>query len=421
MAIRKTKDIQRIATLDSALVEIIKDFLLLRPLSWPEEVQEKFLKNADRGNLVMPEISYPSMEFEEKIKELDVFLKTLGKDDHPAIVYLRDTAESYKDAYQILQGAGTQHVSEFSRKLYGRPKDVMPGYARRTNLDVAKYFLRIVDTYQVTIADDPLIYNAEEFRDELVKRVTTAIDSKTDPISITVDDTISARASAGSSYVKIRKGAMFSANDIKQLFHHEVMTHTLTYINGRAQPILKTLGHNAPRTTATQEGLAMFSEYMNLSVDLVRLRRIALRIVAIDMAERGANFIDLFRFFGENGQNNEESYLSAMRIFRGGVAKGGIIFYKDNVYLKGLMEVNSFLKQATHQGEIHDIALLFCGKLTTQDVQNFKLLAENGHIADPVYMPDWAQRNGELAAHLAFNDLTERFRYNNARSKEKQT
>lgn len=276
--------------------------------------------------------------------------------------------------------------------------------------------MRVVRSYQSVLTEEPLIYSAEELAKLLLERITKIIPADKTPISVTVDDQITARATAGSSYVKIRKGASFSQNDLEQLFHHEVMIHTLTYINGRNQPFLKILGYNSPRTTATQEGLAVFAEYISLSIELIRIKRIALRIIAIDKAESGADFIELFKYFKENGQNNEESYYSAMRILRGGKPEGGIVFYKDNVYLKGLIEVGSFLKRAMHNGFVHDISLLFCGKLTTHDVVLLKPLYESGHISDPTYMPIWAKNSSELATHLALNDLAESFGMKNDKS-----
>ncbi len=47
--------------------------------------------------------------------------------------------------------------------------------------------------------------------------------------------------------------------------------------------------------TRTQVGVAVFSELITYSIDLVRLRRIALRAVAVDPALSGADFIDVFR------------------------------------------------------------------------------------------------------------------------------
>lgn len=402
-------DTSQIEKYDAELVSIIKGFTLLGPLSWPNSVMRSFLKGVEQGIPKLPKFAYPKQDMYEQIETLRKYVASLGTDDHPAMVFLRETAQSYLDASMIVQGAGTQDVTEFSKHLYGSPQEILPGYGRN-NVEVAKYFLNIVKKYRLNIEDEPLIYNAQQFKQKISKRVREAIDPKRDPIDVIIDSNVTARAAAGSNYIKLRKGARFSENDFDQLFHHEVMIHTLTYINGRKQPLLTSLGYNAPRTTGTQEGLAVFAEYINMAMDLVRLKRIALRVLAIDLAEQGADFIELFTFYRSHGQNAEESYYSAMRIFRGGNPKGGIIFYKDNVYLRGLIEVSGFFKRAMHKGTLHDIDVLFCGKLTTGDVWQLKPLIDTNQIADPAYMPSWAKRSGELAAHLAINDLTERFK-----------
>lgn len=400
-------DYSHIQSLDAELVAIIQDFLILRPLSWPKETMTHFLNEYQKGNLTLPKTEYPTIDYSEKITALTTYIKKLKHDDCPVVTFLEATAKSYLQAYRILQNVGTTEVNTHSKALYGSPTDILTGYTR-SNLDIAEFFIRVVDDYHCTLDDPPEKYNAAQFKKCIENKIKETFPAKL--ITVHIDNNISARATAGSNYIKIRKDARFSDHDLAQLFHHEVMIHTLTYINGHNQPTLKTLGYNAPRTTATQEGLAVFAEYINSSIELNRLKRIALRIKAIHMAENGADFIDLFQFFQQHGQNAEESYYSSMRIFRGGVAKGGVIFYKDNVYLRGLIEVSSFLKQAMHQGFIHDIALLFCGKITTDDVLQLKPVAEQGVIIDPVYMPDWAKYSSELAAHMAINDLTERFK-----------
>src|SRR4029078_13662070 len=115
--------------------------------------------------------------------------------------------------------------------------------------------------------------------------------------------------------------AVFSQLDKDQLLYHEAFVHTATQLNGRKQGNLKSLGLGAPRTTRTQEGSAVLSELITNSIDLTRLRRIALRVIAVKMALDGADFIDLFKFFLEAGQSEVESVRSAQRIFRGGAVK----------------------------------------------------------------------------------------------------
>ncbi len=401
-------DRERITALDRELVAIVRDFLILGPLSWSKEAGQEFLKNAARGTMKLPQVEYARGDYSEKITALTDYSYRLRSEDHPAILFLRDTALSYLHAYHLLAGAGTKAVSEYSRQIYGAPSDPVAGYGR-PNLEVAEYFLRVAEQYHPAVEPEPLLYTAARLRIMLGKSIGACIDQSRDPVTVTVDDKIAARATAGPNYVKLRKGTRYSEADMLQLLHHEVFTHTLTYINGRKQPVLSCLGYAAPRATSTQEGLAVYAEYVNRTIDLVRLKRIALRIIGLDMAERGADLVELFRFFRDHGQDMEESYFSSMRLLRGGYPSGGIVFYKDSIYLSGLIAVEGFLKRTMHEGRVHDLALLFAGKLTVDDVERLNPLRASGLLMPPPYLPAWAKRSGELAAHLAVGDLTERF------------
>ncbi|MCD6035833.1 MAG: flavohemoglobin expression-modulating motif protein [Rickettsiales bacterium] len=402
-----------IRQLDGTLVSIVRDFLILGPLSWSLEAQREFLSSVEKGNPVLPKVTYPKKQYAEKIAALANFLAPLEQETHPAIVFIRENARSYLTAYRILEQVGTPAVTALSQELYGHPGDRLPHYDR-SYLDIASYFLNIAEQYNIGEQEEVLPYSAEEFCEILHDRAYDVVGSAAFKISFSVHPTITARASAGPDYVKIRADARFSDADVDQLLHHEVAIHTLTYINGRAQPILRSLGYSAPRTTATQEGLATFAEYINYSINITRLKRIALRIIAVDKALAGADLIDLFRFFKEHGQDTEEAYYSSMRIFRGGTPQGGIVFLKDVVYLRGLFEIEAFLKQALHRGNLREMDILYAGKLTTDDAYSLSPLVEEGYIAVPSHLPHWMQQRDVLAAHLAINDLTERFKVKGA-------
>jgi len=400
-------DKKYIGKFDKKLLKISKKFLIIGPLSWDSNVKLEFFKNLSKNNLILPEVTYPKISYNSQITELKNYLKEIRNEKHPALIFLARTAQSYLDGFQILEGVGTQNVNKFSRIIYGSPQDLIKGY-QKTNLQVAKYFLKTAKRYENSIQSENMIYSASDFAKKLRQEIKVVLPSNI--IEIFTDRNITAKAAAGPNYVKINQNYRFSEADLRQLLHHEIMTHTLTYINGRKQSTLKTLGYSAPRITATQEGLAIFSEYMNFAIELTRLKRIALRIIALDKAEQGADFIELFKFFRKHGQNEEESYGSASRILRGGTAKGGIYFYKDNVYLQGLFAVESFLKESLHSGLINDMYLLFSGKLTIDDIKLFKPLSEEGYIDQPEFLPEWLKNTGELATHLTINDLTERFK-----------
>ena len=172
--------------------------------------------------------------------------------------------------------------------------------------------------------------------------------------------------------MRIRAQTCFSELDVVQLIEHEGFVHAGTALNGRAQPYLTCMGLSAPRTTLTQEGLATLAELTTRTIDIARLRRLALRTVAIQRALDGADYLDVFRFFIASGQSEDESAHSAMRIFRGGDVRGGVVFTKDVVYLCGLTAVHTFLRNAIAERRPHLVRRLFAGRVALPDVHRLE-------------------------------------------------
>ena len=137
-------------------------------------------------------------------------------------------------------------------------------------------------------------------------------------------------------------------------------------------------------------------------MDITRLRRVALRVIAIKMALDGADFIDLFKFFLVSGQPEIESVRSAQRIFRGGAVKGGIVFTKDATYLQGVLEVNSFFVVAIRENRPELVRNLFAGRLTMADAVRLSPLFQSGWLEPPAYVPKWAADLRRLAALIAY-------------------
>jgi uncharacterized protein (TIGR02421 family) len=187
-----------------------------------------------------------------------------------------------------------------------------------------------------------------------------------------------------------------------QLEHHEGDVHLTTAVNGRAQPVMPFIGYPAPRTTATQEGLAVLTEFLAQSTGVERLRRLADRTLAIKMAEDGASFVDLFRTFRGRGYDDGSAYDLARRVCRGGLLEGGAPFTKDVCYLDGLMQVTNFLRVALVKGHVDYVRLFFCGKIDATDVPLFGHLRAEGLVTDPRYMPAWARDLSYLTAFMSF-------------------
>lgn len=124
---------ERLIALDNELVSIIKDFFLLPNLTWSKETMQNFLINQEKGNTILPKVTYNKIDNSDIIKRLSSFLDKLGKENSPAINFLRDTAQSYVYSASIVKGVGTDDVSKFSKKLYGSPKDKIAGYKKGTS------------------------------------------------------------------------------------------------------------------------------------------------------------------------------------------------------------------------------------------------------------------------------------------------
>ncbi|MCB0346659.1 MAG: DUF1704 domain-containing protein, partial [Bdellovibrionales bacterium] len=224
-------------------------------------------------------------------------------------------------------------------------------------------------------------------------------------VDVVVDPQLVSKAAAGAERIRIRGSTCFSLLDVKQLVEHEALVHTLTLTNGRKQKHLRCLGDGSPRTTKTQEGLALFAELITNAMDVSRLRRISARVKAIDMALGGADFVEVFKYFIDIGQTPMESFYSAMRVFRGGDVRGYVAFTKDTVYLEGFLMVHSFFREAIEAGNYLYPHYLFAGRLTTEDVVLLEELFEDGTISMPQYEPQWVKNRSSLMAFLVYSSF----------------
>ncbi|HJU40998.1 MAG TPA: flavohemoglobin expression-modulating QEGLA motif protein, partial [Tahibacter sp.] len=292
--------------------------------------------------------------------------------------------------------------TDHSIRLYGRPGDKLAG-AQLTNLDAARHFIDLAGELdqELSTSDADYCIPAEVLRAELQQQLDAFFHSH--KVEVEIDPDLIAKAAAGPTRIRLRSATCFSEYDRHQLIEHEAFVHSLTGLNGREQPNLKSLSRSSPRVTATQEGLAVFAELMSGSIDIERMKRISLRIVAIHMALAGADFIEVFRFFLESGQTEADSFSSAQRVFRGVPVTGGAAFTKDNVYLHGLMTVHTFFRWALKHRRLSLCSALFAGKMTLHDVIALEPYFASGYIAQPMYLPPWARRGNGLAGMLAFS------------------
>ncbi len=399
-----TEEFKKFAALDARLVEICKKVKILSQLAWPTGMDEVFLDGWKKQNPKNPlpvfrlvNLTDESRILEKIIKECDI--------SHPIGNYLAETAQSYFVATQLLATQGTPAFTECSATLYGKPTDRIES-SGLTHLDAAQKFIETTQNSMEAFQDGDADYclTAETVAKELKDRLGAFFSD--DKINVIVDNELNAKAAAGAQKVRLRGKTCFSHLELDQLIQHEGFVHMLTAINGRRQKDFASLGLGSPRTTRTQEGLATFSELITGTMDLNRLRRIALRIPAVQMGLDGADFIDVFRFFLEAGQTEKESFQSAARVFRGGQpAGGGIVFTKDSVYIQGLIYTHLFLLKSIEENKFFFAEHLFTGRLTLGDIVRLEPFIEKQWMSPPRYLPPWLRNRQKLAAFLTYSSF----------------
>lgn len=401
-------DIAHHAALDTRMVAAVRGIRLLETLSWPASAQETFLAAWKIGRIHLPKIEYPRDDYNDVRAELERIVAAADP-DHPLGHYLIATAESWRIATRLLDAAGSHRLTAYSTRLYGRPVELLPGDGP-TNLEAAEHFVRLADDMdqELRAIEPDAVISAQTVRDELQRDIDAFFTHHS--VKVELDPTLIAKAAASPTRIRIRTNTGFSEYDRHQLLVHEAFVHTLTGLNGREQPYLTSMARSAPRVTATQEGLATFAELISGSMDIERMKRISLRIVAIDMAIGGADFVQVFRFFLDAGQTPEDSFASTQRVFRGAPLGGGAAFTKDTVYLRGLLSVHTFFRWCLRHRKIAVARQLFAGKLALEDVFALQPMFDAGAIAPPQYVPPWMQRANGLAGMLAFSLFANKIR-----------
>ncbi|MDX1949734.1 MAG: DUF1704 domain-containing protein [Rickettsiales bacterium] len=384
---------------------------VLGTLNWPDDAKAVFLESYEKGNPILPEFEYPKIEYSDKKEKLKYILNGLAGETSIEANFLKSNTESYIYAIAMMQGVGTKIVNEISQVLYGSPYDKLPNY-NLTSVEAAKFFLNVESKFksEAVIENDENEITSEQLKEYLENNINRVFERG--DIKVEIDTKMASRASVTSRKVRVRANTIFKKYEAKQLLNHEVFTHALCSINGINQKYMYAMEFTSPRITATQEGLAQFSELITGSIHLNRLKRIAQRIIALDKAINGADFLDIFKFFIENGDTNEEAYMSAMRIFRGGKPKGGIVFFKDGVYIKGMLEVFSFFMNSMEENKLNNLKVLFSGKMTISDVEDMNYLMSQGLVNPPKYIPVWFDNIHNLAAILAFMQFATNLNFN---------
>ncbi len=393
-------ELERLSKASALLLQAEDRLPVLSTIAWDKSVAADFFANGEKE---LPRPQYTPID-PEPSQALVLAARQLIDGDSPVHDWLKRFCDMTEATALMLEAVGTKPFGDYSQTLYGGPTTPV-GDHNHTCLDLAKKLdslLTEFDTASIQL-EPPEILTAEELKAAMQVQLEEHFGAPTPEIIIT--DTLSAKATAGRDYIKLRKDAHFSDLDVIQLVQHEALVHISTAQNGARQHLFPILAESHPANARTQEGLAVFAEYISGALDPRRFRRLANRTIAIDMAQNGADFLDVYRFFRENGVSDVpfEAFESTRRIFRGAVVEGGAPFTKDSVYLGGLIEVHSYLRASVVHSDPKFIRLLFVGKMDLCDMDAIVLLHSHGLISDPQILPPWAKDLRFLLSYLSYS------------------
>ncbi len=388
---------QRITGVCELLHDAARKTRVLSHLGWHSSVRERFFK---AGAKELPVVEYPEYDATPALEKISYARSQLQGSTIDK--WLARQADAIENSAQMLLNTGTPAFYDYSRRLYGAPDDALMD-GKSTSLTLAQTFDQTLDSLKGF--DQRFLPERDVSSEEMVEKIGRVVKElfADDAPDVFLVDELSANALAGSERIRIRRAATFNDKDIPQLIHHEAGIHVATSLNGKHQQQLPILGASHAGTTRTQEGLAVFSEFITGSMDLERLRRLADRTIAIKMAADGADFLEVYRYFLERTGTEVQAFENTRRVFRGGVMSGGAPFTKDIVYLDGLIRVHNFLRTLVAQGRPDCLLLMFCGKLDLEDIPVLAELSQAGLCHRPKYLPDWASDMRFLLSYLAYS------------------
>lgn len=366
MKIDNTIETQTLLDIDKNIDVLVKQIELLsyvNPINIEEEKERFFASKY----LTDPVFKYPKINFDKFKLHRELFTQPLERieDDEIRNLY-EDIIYAYSGLIQCIETIGT------GRKFY---YDCLHCFGTPTENDVenAKFILHFEDENKDVSMFQPK-YNAKS-SEVFFKEFSTKYDFS---YNIGFSDKISAIAMVlnNTKTLVLNTNHTYSDNEISVLTNHEIGVHMVTTMNGLLHP-LKIFSHGFPNNEETQEGLAVFSEYMSNNLTITRLKELAYRVIAVDSLAKGYPFSRTFRLLhNQYDLDRESAFYITLRAHRGGG------FTKDYLYLSGLKKVYDYY----HSGK--DLSLLLTGKVTLEYADAIESLIKKGYAVPSKHITD---------------------------------
>ena len=365
--------------IDTRLDKLVKKIELLtyvNPINIESE-KEKFFASKYLTN---PVFHYPNIDFDKFNLHRELFSLPIEhiEDDRLRDLY-EDVIYFYSGLIQCIETIGN------GKKFY---YNSLHSFGTPTEKDVenAKYILHYDADYD---ADHFKPKYSPEETESIFKEFSGRYDFT---YNIKYSTTMGAIAMVlnNTKTLVLNNKHTFSENEIGILTNHEIGVHMVTTMNGLLHP-LKIFSHGFPNNVETQEGLAVFSEYMSGHLTIKRLRELAYRVIAVNSLAKGYSFSKTFRLLhNTHDLNREDAFHITVRAHRGGG------FTKDYLYLSGLKKVFDYFQEGK------DLSLLLTGKVSLEHVETIEYLIEKGYAVNAKYYTDSYLNNDNKSKTVDF-------------------
>lgn len=347
---------------DKGLYRLLKSFELLAYVN-PNNTsieKRKFFKNkyVEEPNFKYNPIRINPYELKQELSNI----KIQNISDVTIRHLYESVVNSYFDKIDLLGSLGTPKFLYNSLRYFGRPS--------KKDLQNAAYILHLP-----AIAGEPTrapTLGAKEAMQTFRENLTNyGLESKVELSNRVISQVMVLNSK---KTIQFRPDAKFTRTEINALVEHEIGVHMVTTTNSNLQQ-LKIFNLGLPVNTKTQEGLAILSEYLSGNITMKRLKKLAYRVLIVDMMCNGANFVECFNFLHNNHISDpNEAFTIVTRIFRGGG------FTKDYLYLSGFVTILRYWE--------NDISLepLLVGKTSLDFYNTIREMIEREMIEKPKYI-----------------------------------
>jgi uncharacterized protein (TIGR02421 family) len=334
---------QDVFDIDSNLNRLVKKIELLNYVNPLNIENERKTFYSSKFNYE-PKFKYPKLRFNAYKLHRLFYSQRLERiqDDKIRSLY-KDIIYEYSGLIECIETIGQGKRFYYnSLKNFGTPTE--------RDIENAKFILRFDDSdFEEDMLPMYTVDDAISYFEDYGKRYDFSFNIKK-------STNISAAAMVinNTQTLLLKKNHKFSKNQLKVLANHEIGVHLVTTFNGINQP-LKIFTNGFPNNVETQEGLAVYSEYMSGCLTITRLKELAYRVIAADSLAKGYSFSATFDLLHNQYKlNRDKAYIITLRIHRGGG------FTKDYLYLTGLKKVYDYTK---NNG---DLDILLTGKVTLE-------------------------------------------------------